>query len=322
MSRIRLWATRYTTHMAPKTRKRNAGSEGRALTVFSSNKHTGAAEKPKSSKTPSVRPTHFLCLPLGQHPELRERIRAFHQKVLPSVSTAETTVIEGLDKSILVDPRRLHFTIGVMTLSSDDKLKSDVGDLPEARTLPEAIALLQALGPEINEIAREPVVLSLDKMGVLKTQRQQAGVLYIGPGDESNENTIKVNRIFDLVGQRFRQEGFIEGSARPSVLHCTLINASHRKPRRVPRTFSYREIFDHASVVANSSETSGVSLVHSGEVSRPAASLGAQTNRTVRVDFGEWAVSEIQLCKMGSHGPENEYMSYASLPFGGESQKY
>jgi activating signal cointegrator complex subunit 1 len=38
--------------------------------------------------------------------------------------------------------------------------------------------------------------------------------------------------------------------------------------------------------------------------------------KEVKVDFGAWAVSEIQLCEMGSHGPENEYISCASIPVG------
>ncbi|KAJ7239168.1 kinase A anchor protein [Mycena haematopus] len=255
-----------------------------------------ALQKPKRI---SPRPTHFLSLPLGHHPALRDRIREFHEKIFPP---GDTAAIEGLDRSILVDPRRLHLTIGVMALSTENPSTSG-SNMSPGQTVSDAIALLQSLGPEIDSIAPEPVPLTLDKMGVLKTQRQQAGVLYLGPNDEVNEDTAKITRIFDLVGQRFRQEGFIEEAARPAVLHCTLINASHRKPRRIPLTFSYREIFDHASVDADSSET-------------PPAQSSPLLNKFVRVDFGTWTVSEIQLCKMGSHGPDNEYISLASVPVG------
>ncbi|KAJ6594810.1 kinase A anchor protein [Mycena capillaripes] len=268
------------------------------------------SKKPKSNQ---VRPTHFLSLPLGHHPELRDRIKEFHQKLLPAGDAA--TVIEGLDKSILVDPRRLHFTIGIMALTSADPPKSDTPETSQ-RTVWEAIALLQSLGPEIDAITREPVLLTLDKMGVLKTQRRQAGVLYVGPSDETSEDTLKVARIFDLVGRRFQQEGFIEKDARPAVVHCTLINASHRKPRRIPRTFSYREIFDHASVDANPSIIPEIALAQSqSEGSKPLVPPQPE-DKTIRVDFGTWAVSEIQLCKMGSHGPDNEYISVASVRLG------
>ncbi|KAJ7689596.1 AKAP7 2'5' RNA ligase-like domain-containing protein [Mycena rosella] len=264
----------------------------------------------RSSLIPNL---SVLSLPLGHHPGLRERIREFHQSLLTSggSTTPDVVAIEGLDRSILVDPRRLHFTIGVMTLTSKDESETS-----KTKTLRDAISLLHSLAPEINEIAGQPVVLPLDKMGVLKTKRQQAGVLYVGPADETNESAIKLGRIFDLVAQRFRVEGFIKEESRPSVLHCTLINASHRKPRRMPRTFSYREIFDRATVEATSPGPSEIPRLPSDLTSttnlKPEASV--QQEREVRVDFGAWAVSEIQLCQMGSHGPENEYVSCASIP--------
>ncbi|KAJ7613039.1 AKAP7 2'5' RNA ligase-like domain-containing protein [Roridomyces roridus] len=250
----------------------------------------GGKRQQKKSANSSPRPTHFLSVPLGHHPALRDRIHQFHDSLMPAAGTTPT--IEGLDRSILVDPRRLHFTLGVMALSSADGEQSSNG-----KTLSAAIDLLRSLTPELEEITqRRAPVVKLDKMGVLKTtQRQQAGVLYVSPSDESEEDAQKVIRILDLVSQKFRQEGFIEEAARPSVLHCTLINASHRKPRRDPRTFSYREIFERASETSYSA---------------------AAGERTSLVDFGAWAVSEIQLCKMGSHGPDNEYVSCASVALG------
>ncbi|KAJ6468102.1 AKAP7 2'5' RNA ligase-like domain-containing protein [Mycena vitilis] len=297
------------------------------------------AKRPQKPKPNAVRPrpTHFLSLPLGHHPELRERIKAFHHKLLPpDQSSSEATtpppaVIEGLDRSILVDPRRLHLTIGVMTLASSDSetLQADLdsagGHGSQGKTLEAAIALLRSLGPDIDaivapdpstETTRAPVspVLTLDTMGVLKTKRKQAGVLYVGPNDDSdgiNEDTRKVTRLFDLVGRRFREEGFIDEDARPAVLHCTLINASHRKPRRVPRTFSYREIFEHASKL---NETPAASAEAAALLANDYLSPLLPQDRAIRVDFGTWAISEVQLCTMGSHGPENEYVSVASVP--------
>ncbi|KAJ6483948.1 kinase A anchor protein [Mycena sanguinolenta] len=283
--------------MAPKTQKRLTTND------HGPKPHARVPQTPQKSKQNSARPTHFLSLPLGHHPVLRDRIREFHETIMPR---GDSTVIEGLDRSILVDPRRLHLTIGVMALSAENitpNTSAAAAPTSSGRTVSDAITLLQSLGPDIDSITREPLQLTLGKMGVLKTQRQQAGVLYVGPGEEVNEDTAKVTRIFELVAQRFRQEGFIEEAARPAVLHCTLINASHRKPRRIPRTFSYREIFDRASGDVNSSET-------------PLAQPSAPLDRSIGVDFGTWAVSEIQLCKMGSHGPENEYISLASVPVG------
>jgi activating signal cointegrator complex subunit 1 len=132
----------------------------------------------------------------GHHPALRDRIQEFHRRLLPSGDT--NPAIEGLDQSILVDPRRLHLTIGVMALSSTESPTQQSNTSGPGKTVSEAIALLHSLGSEIDAITREPVLLTLDKMGVLKTQRQQAGVLYVGPSDEITEDAVKVGRIFGM----------------------------------------------------------------------------------------------------------------------------
>lgn len=36
----------------------------------------------------------------------------------------------------------------------------------------------------------------------------------------------------------------------------------------------------------------------------------------VKVNFGTWCVDEIQICKMGSYGPEGEYESCGGLLLG------
>ncbi|KAF7297592.1 hypothetical protein MKEN_01382000 [Mycena kentingensis (nom. inval.)] len=258
--------------------------------------HKHAHKPPQKAKAASVRPTHFLSLPIGHHPELRKRIKALHDQILPPGTTP--CAIEGIDKTVLVDPRRLHFTLGVMALSTNPEQTSASADTPHRKTLAEAIALLHSLAPEVQQITNgQPLSIPLDTMSVLKTKREQAGVLYVGPGDVNIPETAKVLQILKLVSQRFSDEGFITEATRPPVLHCTLINASHRKPRRDPKTFSYREIFDIAAQP------------------RPEAADNDKPKH-IPVDFGSWLASEIQLCVMGSHGPENEYVSCGALPLG------
>ena len=58
------------------------------------------------------RPTHFLTFPISHHPELRNAISA-----LTSSWLAHDPPIDGLDPSIVVQPRRLHLTLGVMALT-------------------------------------------------------------------------------------------------------------------------------------------------------------------------------------------------------------
>jgi len=60
----------------------------------------------KHPNNPKPRPTHFLALPIGHHAELRDAVSA-----LTSSWLAHKPPIEGLDPSIVINPRRLHLTL-------------------------------------------------------------------------------------------------------------------------------------------------------------------------------------------------------------------
>lgn len=84
--------------------------------------------------------THFLALPLINHPSLMAQINAFQRGLFSDVdgldqniaqstsrkgsrlTTVKSSLVGGLDSSILIDPRRLHMTLGVMALEEDDGL--------------------------------------------------------------------------------------------------------------------------------------------------------------------------------------------------------
>ncbi|KAF5315281.1 hypothetical protein D9619_007564 [Psilocybe cf. subviscida] len=97
-------------------------------------------QKKESPKNP--RPTHFLALPLHTFPELQKRVSAFQNALFGDSDTSipiavvpprtnmnpnarvrkpvrTSTLVQGLDSSIVIDPRRFHMTLGVMSLESD-----------------------------------------------------------------------------------------------------------------------------------------------------------------------------------------------------------
>ena len=86
-------------------------------------------------------------------------------------------------------------------------------------------------------------------------------------------------------------------------LHCTVLNTVYRKPRppsgqRVP--FSYTDILRASPALR---------LINaSASAPTPAPDTRALETRVLEVDCGEWAVDEIQICEMGSWGPEGEYV--------------
>ncbi|KAI3998498.1 hypothetical protein K525DRAFT_214564 [Schizophyllum commune Loenen D] len=162
------------------------------------NKRTMKAKKDKSpAKEQAPRPTHFLSLSLATDPTLRARLIAFGDALL-----AASPPVAGLDKSIIIDPRRVHLTLGVMRLEEEDSAPTGtahadteaqaIGDPPSSppppkKTISSALALLRSLAPQLAALG--PARIDLERLGVLKTQKggREANVLWVGPreADES-----------------------------------------------------------------------------------------------------------------------------------------
>ena len=137
-------------------------------------------------------------------PTLRARLTAFGDALL-----AASPPIAGLDRSIVIDPRRVHLTLGVMRLEKEDAAASasskdaaasasskdaaasasskDANADPPKKTTSTALALLRSLAPQLVELG--PARVDLERLGVLKTQKggREANVLWVGPreADES-----------------------------------------------------------------------------------------------------------------------------------------
>ena len=93
----------------------------------------------------------------------------------------KSSLVEGLDSSLLIDPRRLHMTLGVMSLERDDdsvvpteapETTTAQGHLPK-KTVSSALYLLHSLKPRISEILQSDkgIKVPLEIMHVLKTQK-------------------------------------------------------------------------------------------------------------------------------------------------------
>jgi activating signal cointegrator complex subunit 1 len=80
-------------------------------------------------------------------------------------------------------------------------------------------------------------------------------------------------------------------------LHCTILNTSYRKLHRQP--FSYAAVLDSSAFAAISA--------------LPTPIASGTADNAVPVNMGAWAADEIQICVMGSHGVENEYISCGGI---------
>ena len=148
-------------------------------------------QRPASSDSnnKSSRPTHFLALPIGHHPELRNSISA-----LTSSWLAHEPPIEGIDPSIIVHPRRLHLTLGVMTLNSTSSSNPNLNpNLTEQgheqqRDLASAAALLASLTPRVRALlAQNPLRVPLGRLAIMQPDPARAHVLYVEPNLRSTD---------------------------------------------------------------------------------------------------------------------------------------
>jgi hypothetical protein len=100
--------------------------------------------------------------------------------------------IPGLDESVLISPRRLHFTLGVMSLAGAASSADREGLTRQPRTVDDAVRFLQSLKPRVEELLRSPVSgtagqgqkvrIALNSMDVMNLERGgTAHVLWVGP---------------------------------------------------------------------------------------------------------------------------------------------
>ncbi|KAI0330869.1 hypothetical protein GY45DRAFT_1250064 [Cubamyces sp. BRFM 1775] len=289
-------------------RGRGGRGRGRGLAQGIPHSPTNGEATTVSSETstrpprePKPRLTHFIALPIGHHLRLRETMTNFTDALL-----ATTPAIPGLDSTIVIPPRRLHFTLGVMSLE-DAVAKSE----STRRTLEDAKKVLDELKPRIKELLGDEVLkVKLDRVDIMPPERrdqERAHVMWVGPSLDT-ESTKRLKTVADLIVKEFKEAGLLVDEKRPlktergrMQLHCTVLNTIYRKPRGKIRT-----PFSYPSVLA-SEAFKAVLAGGSGELEE--SDGGKERRRAVRVELGEWAIDEVQICEMGSWGPEGEYVA-------------
>ncbi|KAG1844451.1 kinase A anchor protein [Suillus tomentosus] len=254
-------ATKYTARASASTSRRGQFSSG-------------------TNRNFKSRPTHFISLPIGHHVQLQESVKSFTDGLLNC-----KPALPGLDRGIVIAPRRLHLTLGVMTLENSPG--------SSGRTLEDAQALLCTLRTRVMELLNgHSLSIPLTEMNIMNPDRgnaDNAHVLWLGPSLDT-EDAQRLKSVSEFVNKAFSDAGFIQ-DRRPLKLHCTILNTSYRKPSRQP--FSYNAIL--------------MSPFIREFVRTPLESHDFRD--PVKVEFGTWSVDEIQICKMGSYGPEGEYVS-------------
>ncbi|KAJ8522189.1 hypothetical protein ONZ45_g1216 [Pleurotus djamor] len=212
-------------------------------------------------------------------------------------------------------------------------------DTEDKRPVQDALDLLKSLKPQILGILNpdgvqqsqtpsqstfQPLRIPLTTLDILKPEKNGgANVLWVGPdvsvlsGKKSAmiedqyhsseiEDLAKLVQVSDLIHQTFKRQGFIVDS-RPLKLHCTLVNTAHRKVRGVP--FGYQSILASQALRTLRVRDKGTALDRTLLTPKPSSS----PFEPIPINLGTWSAREVQICIMGSHGPENELYGISIL---------
>ncbi|KAH8078396.1 AKAP7 2'5' RNA ligase-like domain-containing protein [Cristinia sonorae] len=260
-----------------------------------------AAVVPRAPRHPAPRPrlTHFLALPLGHHAGLRQKLTSFTTALLHS-----NPAIPGLDESIVVSARRMHLTLGVMSLTERDSGHSGETSSSPPRTLHSAAALLQKVKPGIMALlSGHKLQVALKRVDIMKPERgslDKAHVFWAGP-PEDGDDVARLKAVSHFIHDEFVKAGLVVDEKRPLKLHCTVLNTTYRKPRGDRLPFSYSALL----------ATPAFKTIERMPSVLPPDDPRARGKAPISVDLGEWTVDEVQICEMGSYGPQGEYVAAA-----------
>jgi len=122
------------------------------------------------------------------HSALRSRVAHFQRSLFDDNGRP---LVRGLDRSIVIDPRRLHITLGVMALGGENN------------SIQDALAMLDSLRPQLQAVLDQSraVQVKFQTMDILKTKKRnnseevEAHVLYLGLGPSEDDETLQLRRV-------------------------------------------------------------------------------------------------------------------------------
>lgn len=228
--------------------------------------------------------THFLSVPLAHDARFRQEVDKFREDVI-------LQRFPGIDASIFMPSRRMHFTLCMLKLHSHaqvDEMKVALGDIS---------AQLAATADYA-----QACVASMRGVHIMTDDPSNVGVVFTT--DRSRELQNRMNSLADTIFEVLQARNLVvaqslmaqrllssDGSNAEVKLHATLMNTKYSRAQ-------HRE--DAAPTA--------------GRVERETFDASPLMEKFGQVDFGRVTLKEIQLSCLDEMGDDGYYRSLFSLP--------
>lgn len=234
---------------------------------------------------PSENYSHFISLPLASHPAFVKQVEKFHASVMRMIpvinsdtsSSSSLTSGHGIDESILINPKTLHFTLLMLKLGTEERVAT-------------AVEVLQGLHSKLLEALNYgPIAVRLKGLECLVGTPAKAHVLYARVEDAEQEKRLLY--VCKIIKEEFVKAGLVpEKDKKQQIkLHATLMNTSYRKKRKGDKQSGrgQRIPFDATDILAK----------HGSE------------------EWGEYRITEAHLSQRFVYDKDGYYHCCASLKF-------
>lgn len=224
--------------------------------------------------------THFLSVPLAHDSKFRTQVDQFREDVV-------LQRFDGVDASIFMPSKRMHFTLCMLKLHSHAQVE-------EMKTA------LQEIGAKLQSTAEYTAPLSAHMRGlhIMTDDPTNVGVVFTTDRSHALQNRMNgfADMMFDILqnrslasSQNLMAQRLLssDGKHAEVKLHATLMNTKYsRSGRRDDGARGERESFDASGMM----------------------------ERFGQVDFGDVQLKEIQLSCLDEMGDDGYYRSLSSIP--------
>ena len=172
--------------------------------------------------------THFLSLPLVNETSRSQLTTSLQRLTADLVGTG--FLGDAVAPEMAIRPlRSLHLTLGVMSLTTSDKLAGSLRLLEDVDLQPllqgaESTNPTSDLAPPApGSLGAHPLTISLKSLASMGRSSTAASVIYTIPVDRTGRLEPFCNGLRDI----FERAGFIVEEDRPLLLHTTLVNTAY-----------------------------------------------------------------------------------------------